>query len=147
MASRGDTKAARLKAWLEEHKPERVGESEVGQIKAALAPVSSSYLKRLLRASGVPLHPLVEGVVQDSFDELARSLCALQVEYEAAGAPGRQRIREIVIEAKDHSRWALRRLRDAPERLAEKQEVLLWLSTWLENPPVFHCWLAVRRRS
>ena len=45
-----------------------------------------------------------------------------------------------MIAAKDHARWAARN----PERRAEKEEMVLWMLTWLENPPVFPQWAALR---
>ena len=78
MGSRGSSRAARLQAWLEERRPAMIGDAELEAIHAALAPVSDSYLRRLLRASGVPLDPLIEGVVQDNFEDLARTLGALR---------------------------------------------------------------------
>jgi hypothetical protein len=44
-----------------------------------LAPISAGYLRRLLRSSGVVLHPLVEGVRQEDLESLERSLLALLV--------------------------------------------------------------------
>jgi hypothetical protein len=147
VASKGDSKATRLRCWIAEHQPARVGDKEIEQIRAALGPVSEGYLRRLLRASGVALAPVVEGVVQDDSEELARTLRALQAEYEAADGRQRMRIRQVVIQAKDHCRWTLRRSGNTAEREREKREALLWMSTWLENPPLFDTWLAIRRRS
>lgn len=146
MGSRSESKAARLRVWLDEHHPQEVGEREIEQIRNLLGPVSTGYLRRLLRASGTRLDPLIEGVVQDNLADLERTLLALQSEYEASDAQRRSRIREVVIEAKQHCRWAVRRLEAEPERSEEKREALLWMNTWLENPPVFSMWLTVRRR-
>jgi len=48
-----------------------------------------------------------------------------------------------VIEAKDHARWAAR----SAEKRAVKEEMAMWMLTWLENPPLFRDWVALRRRS
>ena len=48
-----------------------------------------------------------------------------------------------MIEAKDHARWAARN----PEKRAEKQEMALWMLTWLENPPLFPQWVKLRREA
>jgi hypothetical protein len=147
VASRGESKAALLRAWLDAHHPERIGDAEVESVRAALGRVSDGYLRRLLRRSDVPLHPLVEGVAQENLDSLARTLLALREEYEGADLRTRRRIREIVIEAKQHCAWALRRLGDDDARRDGKREALLWMNTWLENPPIFDHWLAARQRS
>ncbi|HEX5431067.1 MAG TPA: hypothetical protein VFW83_03820 [Bryobacteraceae bacterium] len=106
-----------------------------------MEPVSENYLRHLLRDCGVPLAPLVEGVRQESLDALEASLLRLWREYEGAGAPRRQAIRRIVITAKDRARWASRR----EDRQAEKSEMILWMTTWLENPPLFPAWVRLRR--
>ncbi|HLH43644.1 MAG TPA: hypothetical protein VKV74_11685 [Bryobacteraceae bacterium] len=118
-----------------------IGDREWEQLKAALSPVSESHLRRLLRESGAPLAPLIEGVRQESLGALEASLNKLLDEYEQSGPERRARIRRSVITAKDHARWALRRSED---RGAEKQEMILWMTTWLENPPLFREWAPLR---
>jgi hypothetical protein len=85
----------------------------------------------------------VEGVRQESLEDLKRSLLAIGEEYaKAYGAGDRARMRlcrRTVIQAKDHARWALRRGR------AEKEEMILWMLTWLENPGVFPDWVELRK--
>ena len=147
MASRGETKTALLRAWLAEHRPASIGETEFAAIRAVLGSVSDSYLRKLLRSCDLPLHPLIEGVVQDNPDALARTLLALEAEYRAGDAFMRHRVRDLVITAKEHCRWALRRMSGDAEVCREKEEALLWMLTWLENPPLFGDWLAIRRRA
>lgn len=93
--------------------------------------------------------PLVEGVRQESFDELARTLLALHAEYARAVEAGdRERqtaCRRLVIEAKDHARWAARRAQD-PRKRAEKEEMAAWMLVWLETPEAFPVWLDLRRK-
>jgi hypothetical protein len=137
------TKRADLLRWLERQRPERIGEREWAMLHVELAPVSGSYLRRLLRQSGVPLAPLVEGVRQDSFEALESSLLNLLQEYERSDLAGRTSVRRLVIEAKDHARWAARQ----PEKRAEKAEMALWMVTWLENPPLFPQWVRLRRQA
>jgi hypothetical protein len=134
--------------WIERTAPREIGEPEWQALLTLLAPVSESYLRRLLRDSGVPLTPLVEGVRQESFDALESSLLRLLPEYEQGNAARRSQIRRVVIAAKDHARWALQRnaLRKEEVR-AEKEEMILWILTWLENPPVFPEWVRLRRAS
>jgi hypothetical protein len=100
--------------------------------------VSESYLRRLVRECGIPLDPLVEGVRQSSFGELERTLLALAAVDRAAA-------RRLVIEAKDHARLASRRL--AGSARADREEMILWMLTWLENPDAFPVWLRLRKKA
>jgi len=136
------TKRAELQRWLERQRPARIGEMEWAMLHVDLAPISGSHLRRLLRESGVPLAPLVEGVRQESFDALESSLLSFLEEYEGADVAGRTSVRRVVIEAKEHARWAARN----PEKRTEKQEMALWMLTWLENPPLFPQWVKLRRQ-
>lgn len=85
-------------------------------------------------------------VTQDTFENLAASLIELQAAYEAIPASdraGRMAIRRVVIEAKTKARWASRRAKSEAKR-AQKQEMVDWMLTWLENPPVFETWVKLR---
>jgi hypothetical protein len=119
-----------------------IGENEFDRLRRALAPVSENYLRRLLREAGIPLDPLIEGVRQTSFDELESTLLALLDEYEKGDGARRAEVRRLVIVAKDHARWAAR----DPEKRPDKEEMILWMVTWLENPPVFRDWVTLRRK-
>ena len=135
-------KRADLQRWLERERPARIGEKEWARLHVELGSISGSYLRRLLRESGVPLAPLVEGVRQESFDALESSLLRLLEEYERGDLALRTSVRRLVIEAKDHARWAARK----SEKRAEKEEMALWMLTWLENPPLFPQWVKLRRQ-
>ena len=100
---------------------------------AELAPVTENYLRKLVRDVGVPLAPIVDGVRQSNLGELELSLIALLAEYEAADAEQKRAVRKLVLTAKDHARWT------------HKEENVLWLTTWLENPPLFPAWARLRR--
>jgi hypothetical protein len=117
------------------------------RLRGLLAPVSDSYLRKLLRESGVALHPLVEGVRQHSFPELERTLLALAAVYlEAVSANDAVTAREargVLIEAKDHARLAARR---HPEDTTAAEKIR-WMLVWLENPPVFETWLRLRKKA
>ena len=139
------TKRAELQRWIAEHAVAPIGEAEFAQIAAALAPISESYLRTLLRASGVPLDPIVEGVRQASLDELESSLLRMLAAYEGRAARDRQSVRRLVITAKDHARLAACSPKATSEKRLEKEEAVLWLTTWLENPPLFPAWLEIRR--
>lgn len=134
-------KRADLARWLERERPARIGEREWARLHVDLGSVSGSYLRRLLRESGVPLSPLVEGVRQQTFEALESSLLSLLKEYESCDPGGRSAVRRLVIEAKDHARWAARK----SEKRAEKEEMALWMLTWLDNPPLFPDWVRLRR--
>jgi hypothetical protein len=126
---------------MERVQPRQIGEAEWNQLVHDLAPISDNYLRRLLRESEAALAPLIEGVRQESFDALEASLTSLASEYEHSSAERRASIRALVITAKDHARWALRR---DPQRTG-KEEMKLWMLTWLENPPLFPEWIRIRR--
>ena len=123
-----------------------VGEGDLPRIQAALQPISDRYLRTLLRASGVALSPMVEGVRQDSFEELERTLRAVLGEYEKGDRARQTLCRRAVIEAKDHARLAAGKAADERKKV-RKQEMVLWMLTWLENPPLFPEWVALRRKS
>ena len=133
MPSRKHSKKSQLAAWLSEHQPQIVDTGVREEIARAIAPVSPRYLRELLRDSGAALDPLVEGVRQDSWENLERTLSALAEVYEAArergDAASQRECRRLVIEAKDHAKW---RRRD---------EMAAWMLTWLENPTVFPVWV------
>lgn len=105
--------------------------------------VSDSYLRKTLRDSGVPLSPLVEGVRQDSLEHLERTLLALLEEYRAAEALSGRTVRGLLITAKEHARLALRGPRANREL---REEAILWITIWLEDPELFPSWLALRKR-
>lgn len=139
--SRAESRKAKLLEWLRERGEAIVDEAAFEEIRSRLAPVSESYLRSLLRHSGARLDVLVEGANTHSFEDLERTLCALSTRYAQADAAARRRIRRSVIEAKDRLRWSMRGLQTGRE---EKEEMLLWLMTWLENPEVFAVWLRLR---
>lgn len=126
------TKRAKLSEWIEKTKPSLVGPEEFEQLAEDIGPISENYLRRLLRESGIHLAPMVEGVRQSNLGVLELSLLALLAEYEAGDALHRQAVRKLVITAKEHARWA------------GKREHVLWLTTWLENPPLFPAWARLR---
>ena len=135
------TRKREVAEWIERARPARIGEAEWEKLLSLLAPISENYLRRLLRESGIPLTPVVEGVRQESFDVLESSLSRLLAEYEPADAAMKKRIRSLVISAKDHARLAAR----SEEKRLEKEEMALWMLTWLENPPLFPQWVRLRR--
>jgi hypothetical protein len=138
-------KARELRRWLESEPRPVIGDREWEELKALLAPISENYLRKLLRDSGAPLEPLIEGVRQESLDALETSLGKLLEEYERGDRGRQMRVRRAVVTAKDHARWASgSRQKDAGKK-AEKQEMTLWMTVWLENPPLFVEWARLRR--
>ena len=124
------TKRAKL-ALLIEGKT-RIDEEDFQHLLSELRPISESYLRKLLRESGVPLVPMVTGVHQSNLEELESTLLALLAEYETGDAVRKQAVRKLVIAAKDRAKWT------------HKEENQLWLTTWLENPPLFRAWAKIR---
>ncbi len=96
---------------------------------------SSTYLRKLLRETETPLHPLIEGVRQDTVANLVRTLVSLSELY--ASRP--KETRAAVLEAKTHARFSLRR---APND-AWRNEVLVHLNIWLENPGIYPVWVTL----
>lgn len=137
-----------LEEYLAEKKPAVIDEAWLEEIGERLAPISSTYLRKLVRATSLPLAPLVEGVRQESLDALERTLIALEREYNRAAMARdtrrARRIRAEVIEAKDHAQWALRRTAETERRTA-KEEMIAWMLVWLENPRVFPQWVKLRK--
>ena len=86
MATRGETRRKRLGDYLAQTGWTAIGEGEFRKIAADLAPIPEHDLRRLLRETGLPLAPLVEGVRQGSLEELERTLRALADEYRGAAA-------------------------------------------------------------
>jgi len=141
-------KHAELERWVADNQPTTVGPDEWSAILAELDPVSPSYLRRLLRElseeTGIGLHPTVEGVRQHDFPSLQRSLTALAELYEGAPPAQQRELRRLVIEAKDHARLSFKTTARNPGKRATKEEMILWMLTWLENPPLFPSWVKVR---
>ena len=115
-----------------------------------LAPVSESYLRELLRATGLPFDQPFAGIRQHTFEELDHSLREMQQVYvDAIAAGDRQRARYCrrqVIGAKDRARHVAHSAKTSPEKKAEKEEMVQWMLVWLENPGIFAAWADARKR-
>jgi hypothetical protein len=135
---------ARLLELLATRAPALVTEPLRDELATALPDVSAAALRHALIDSGYPLDPLVEGVRQDSFEHLRRSLEALANLYERETPARRRMVRELVITARTHAGFALRSSKTSGEVRVEKQEMDLWMKTWLENPPLFAAWAELR---
>ena len=146
----GNSVKQRLREYLETVRPSAITEAVWRDLVAQLAPVSESYLRDLIRQTGLPFEQPFAGVRQHTFEELEESLREmLKVYSEAAGAGDRERARYCrrqVIAAKDRARFLSRSSRMPPEKQAMKEEMLDWMLVWLENPEVFPSWVEARKR-
>ncbi len=140
-----------VRDYLEAARPQAITAAVWRELLARLAPVSESYLRDLLRATGLPFEQPYAGIRQHTFEELEQSLGEMQQVYaEAMAAGDRARARSCrrqVIAAKDRARFLARNPRTAPEKQAQKEEMAQWMLVWLENPEVFAAWVAARKRT
>lgn len=134
-----------LARFIERENPLVIDDPLRRRIAEELAPVSPRLLRTVLRESGVPLAPLVEGVRQDSLADLERTLLGLAQEYRQGDADTKRLCRKLVIEGKDHARLVQRNEKVDPQKREAKEEMILWMMTWLENPGVFVLWLGLRK--
>jgi hypothetical protein len=127
-----------------------IGEAEWRAALRALAPISESYLRSLLRASDLPFAQPFAGIRQKSFAELERDLLDMLAVYQAAKqAADRERMRYCrrqVIAAKDRARFVAHNPKTVPDKKAKKDEMVQWMLVWLENPDVFPAWVEIRKR-
>ena len=139
-----------LRDYLDERRPAAITETVWKDLLQRLAPVSESYLRELLRATGLPFDLPWAGIRQHTFEELEESLCGMwRVYAEAMEAGDRERARYCrrqVIGAKDRAKFLAASSRSTPEKKAEKEEMAQWMLVWLENPEVFPAWLEARKR-
>jgi hypothetical protein len=141
MAARRNPARDAFTRWLDDRP--RVGREDWAELLATV-PAKASQIRRWCRESGRELDAFIEGVRQDSFAELQRTLTALEAAYQDADSTWRQEIRQLVIVAKEHARWAARRSLDPPHR-REKEEMVQWMLVWLESPELFPTWSRLRR--
>ena len=127
-----------------------IGEEEWQAALRTLAPISESYLRDLLRETGLPFAQPCAGIRQKSFADLERDLremLAIYAEAMRAGDEKRARYcRRQVIAAKDRARFLGRNPKASPEKKAQKDEMAQWMLVWLENPEVFPAWVEIRKR-
>ena len=102
----------RLRAILAEERPAAITEDVWSGLWSRLAPVSESYLRDLLRATGLPFAQPYCGIRQHTFEELEQSLREILEVYTAATAAGNRKLarycRKQVIAAKDRARFQAR---------------------------------------
>lgn len=140
-----------LREYLEAERPDSINGAVWRGLLERFAPVSESYLRDLLRQTGLPFEQPYQGVRQHTFEELEQSLRDLLAVYaEAAGAGDRDRLRYCrrqVIAAKDRAKFLAANPNTAPEKQAEKKEMAQWMLVWLENPEVFPAWVDARKKA
>jgi len=148
--SRPKSRKQALREFLAERRITSIGEAEWQAALRHLAPVSESYLRDLLRATGLPFAQPYAGIRQKSFEDLEQDLGEmLKVYSETLQAGDRQRARYCrrqVIAAKDRARFVAKNHKTPPEKKAQKDEMIEWMLVWLENPPVFPAWVEIRKR-
>ena len=139
-----------LREYLAARQPPAITEAVWRDLLQRLAPVSESYLRQLLWATGLPFSQPWAGVRQHTFEELEESLLGMLRIYEAAlDAGDRERARYCrrqAITAKNRAKFVAASRGASPEKKAEKQEMAQWMLVWLENPAVFPAWLEIRKR-
>ncbi|HEX3879713.1 MAG TPA: hypothetical protein VHW24_22170 [Bryobacteraceae bacterium] len=140
-----------VRDYLEREKPEAITEAVWHDLLLRFAPVSESYLRDLLRQTGLPFHQPYAGVRQHDFAELENSLRELLATYEEAQSTGsRDRARYCrrqVIAAKDRAKFLAANPGTPPPKRADKEEMAQWMLVWLENPEVFPAWVDARKRA
>ena len=151
MPSANKSVKQQLGDYLAANQPAAITEAVWHDLLQRLAPVSESYLRDLLRATGLPFDQPYSGLRQHTFEELEQSLLEmLQVYREALGAGDRGRARYCrrqVIAAKDRAKWMAVTPRSTPEKRTQKEEMAQWMLVWLENPEVFPAWVDARKKT
>ncbi len=151
MGSRDKSIKQELRDFLATERPPAITEAVWQDLLLRLAPVSESYLRDLLRDSGLPFEQPYAGVRQHTFDELETSLREMQQVYaEDMAAGNRERARYCrrqVIAAKDRARFLAANPRTAPGKQAEKAEMVAWMLVWLDDPGLFPAWVEARKRA
>jgi len=139
-----------LREVLEARRFTDIGEAEWQAALRTLAPISESYLRDLLRETGLPFAQPYAGIRLKSFADLEHDLREMLEVYTAAMQAGdRQRARYCrrqAIAAKNRARFVAHNPKTSPEKKAHKEEMAQWLLVWLENPAVFPAWVEIRQR-
>ena len=140
-----------LRGILAAEQPPAITETVWQNLLMRLAPVSESYLRELLRETGLPFEQPYAGVRQHTFEELEQSLRELEQVYAEALLRGnRERARYCrrqVIAAKDRARFLAGNPRTPPEKQTQKEEMVQWMLVWLGNPMLFPAWVEARKRA
>jgi hypothetical protein len=140
-----------LRQYLAAETPQAITGEVWENLLVRLAPVSESYLRGLLRDTGLPFEQPWAGIRQHTFEELEQSLREMLAVYRVAIERGdRERARDCrrqVISAKDRARFLARNPNTAAEKKAQKEEMAAWMLIWLETPEVFPVWVEARKKA
>ena len=151
VGSTGKSVKQHVREYLDERQPPAITQAVWQDLLVRLAPVSESYLRDLLRASGLPFEQPYAGVRQHTLDELEESLREILRVYEDAKASGdhdRARYcRRQVIAAKDRAKFLAHNPRTSADKKAQKAEMVEWMLVWLDNPELFPVWVSARKRA
>lgn len=144
MPSESKSLKQQFREYMAAEHPERITERVWVELLMRLAPVSESYLRELLRDTGLPFDQPYAGVRQHTLEELEASLLKMLEVYREANAVGdRDRARYCrrqVIAAKDRAKFLV-------AKVPAKEEMVEWMLVWLENPEVFPAWVEARKRA
>ena len=151
MPSANSSVKQQLREYLAANQPAAITEEIWEDLLRRLAPVSESYLRDLLRDTGLPFHQPYSGIRQHTFEELEQSLrTMLQVYMDSLAAGRRDRARYCrrqVIAAKDRAKFLAVTPRSTPQKRTQKEEMAQWMLVWLENPEVFPAWVEARKKT
>jgi hypothetical protein len=128
---------SQLEARIRQLAPGAVDPETAARLRLELG-LPETRFRKLIREAGVPLHPVVEGVRQNSLDDCARTLTALDFVAPEFPIP----VRQEILRARQHARFA-----QARHPTPDRAEMILWMTVWLENQPVFAEWLRLRREA
>lgn len=139
-----------LREYMDTARPEAITGAVWNELLKALAPVTESYLRDMLRETGLPFEQPYAGVRQHTLEELEASLIELwRVYAEALESGDRERARycrKVVIGAKDRAKFAASSSKTNPDTRVLKQEMAQWMLVWLEDPAMFPAWVEARKR-
>ena len=151
MPSANKSVKQQLRDYLAANQPAAITEAVWQDLLQRFAPVSESYLRDLLRDTGLPVHQPYSGIRQHTFEELEQSLLdMLRVYRDSLASDERERARYCrrqVIAAKDRAKFLAVTPRSTPERRSQKEEMAQWMLVWLENPEVFPAWVGARKKA
>jgi hypothetical protein len=143
------SKKKRLSEYLDQRNLTAITERDWRGLIEQLAPISESYLRRLLVETGIPVEQPFGGIRQQDFAGLEQSLLEMEQVYRCATESGdrarAQRCRNAVIQAKDHARLSARSPKTSREKKSRKEEMIQWMLVWLENPGIFPAWVKLRK--
>jgi hypothetical protein len=140
-----------LRDYLGANHPAAITEAVWQELLLRFAPVSESYLRDLLRETGLPFDQPYSGIRQHTFEELEQSLldilCVYRDSLEGDHRDRARYCRRQVIAAKDRAKFLAVTPRSTPEKRTQKEEMVQWMLVWLENPEVFPAWVDARKKA